>query len=404
MLTGNGVAFILRVPGTEHGDWWSLRGAPIFVSVAAISLLSKYLIRVGDRHLFNPSNIGLVLCFLILGSQYADPQDLWWGPVSPGIVAALVVISIGGVAITHRQGLMGVAASFFLTFALGTGVLSASGHCMTARWNAAPVCGDSYWWVLMSSPEILVFTFFMITDPRTIPAGRVARIGHGVGVGVVATLLVAPQTTEFATKVAILGALVLVCAARPLLDRWAPAVSSERDRLVAWLRADASGAPALARRAPLVVLGSVVFLAATVGAGVGARDPRPVVEPEVAGATRPQVDVPEGSVPRVVIGDSAKRTQPPLSSDAAQRMGHDLVAALIAEGGPDYEFESMTVVLLRDPDQPQAPPRLGITATGSVSDPTDGTTGPFEGSFALADAGGYYVITDRIPEVGAGGP
>ena len=26
MLTGNGVAFILRVPGTAHGDWWSLRG------------------------------------------------------------------------------------------------------------------------------------------------------------------------------------------------------------------------------------------------------------------------------------------------------------------------------------------------------------------------------------------
>src|SRR6187551_382390 len=25
LLTGNGVAFILRVPGTEHGDWWSMR-------------------------------------------------------------------------------------------------------------------------------------------------------------------------------------------------------------------------------------------------------------------------------------------------------------------------------------------------------------------------------------------
>src|SRR5207237_1581550 len=26
LLTGNGVAFILRVPGTHHGDWWTLRG------------------------------------------------------------------------------------------------------------------------------------------------------------------------------------------------------------------------------------------------------------------------------------------------------------------------------------------------------------------------------------------
>ena len=30
LLTGNGVAFILRVPGTPHGDWWSLHGAWIF--------------------------------------------------------------------------------------------------------------------------------------------------------------------------------------------------------------------------------------------------------------------------------------------------------------------------------------------------------------------------------------
>ena len=25
LLTGNGVAFVLRAPGTQHGDWWSLR-------------------------------------------------------------------------------------------------------------------------------------------------------------------------------------------------------------------------------------------------------------------------------------------------------------------------------------------------------------------------------------------
>src|SRR3954470_7718199 len=30
-LTGNGVAFVLRVPGTVHGDWWSLHGWWIYV-------------------------------------------------------------------------------------------------------------------------------------------------------------------------------------------------------------------------------------------------------------------------------------------------------------------------------------------------------------------------------------
>src|ERR1700693_1782324 len=53
LLTGNGVAFVLRVPGTHHGDWWSLRGAWIFAGTAAVSLLSKHVIRLRGRHLFN---------------------------------------------------------------------------------------------------------------------------------------------------------------------------------------------------------------------------------------------------------------------------------------------------------------------------------------------------------------
>ena len=84
LLTGNGVAFILRVPGTEHGDWWSMNGWWIFAGTAAISLLSKYVIKFRGSHVFNPSNFGLVLCFLLLGPEHADPLDFWWGPMSRG--------------------------------------------------------------------------------------------------------------------------------------------------------------------------------------------------------------------------------------------------------------------------------------------------------------------------------
>ena len=80
LLTGNGVAFILRVPGTEHGNWWSTRGWWIFAGTAAVALLSKYVLRVRGRHVFNPANIGLVLCFLVLGASRAEPLDFWWGP------------------------------------------------------------------------------------------------------------------------------------------------------------------------------------------------------------------------------------------------------------------------------------------------------------------------------------
>ena len=58
LLTGNGVAFVLRVPGTEHGDWWSMNGWWIFAGTAAVALLSKYLIAFRGRHVFNPRTSG----------------------------------------------------------------------------------------------------------------------------------------------------------------------------------------------------------------------------------------------------------------------------------------------------------------------------------------------------------
>ena len=169
LLTGNGVAFILRVPGTEHGDWWSMNGWWIFAGTAAVSLLSKYVIRFRGRHVFNPSNFGLVLCFLLLGAARAEPLDFWWGPMSPWLVLALAIIVGGGLAILSRLHLLGIAVGFWLAFAAGIGVLAASGHAMTARWHLGPISGEEFWRVIVFSPEILVFLFFMITDPKTVP-------------------------------------------------------------------------------------------------------------------------------------------------------------------------------------------------------------------------------------------
>ncbi len=179
-LTGNGVAFVLRVPGTQHGDWWSLHGAWIFAATAIVSLASKYLIRVDGRHLFTPSNFGLVLCFVLLGSGRVEPLDLWWGPMSPSLAFALAVIVVGGLAILSRLRLLAIAVAFWATFAACLAVVALAGHCITAPWHAGPICGREFWVLLVTSPEILVFSFFMITDPRTVPLGRRAtrRLRH----------------------------------------------------------------------------------------------------------------------------------------------------------------------------------------------------------------------------------
>ena len=193
LLTGNGVAFILRVPGTEHGDWWSMNGWWIFAGTAAVSLLSKYVIRFRGAHVFNPSNFGLVLCFLLLGPDSADPLDFWWGPMSPALALALAIIVVGGFLILSRLGLLAMALSFWLVFVAAVASSPRRGTAMTARWHLGPVDGLHFWTVLAFSPEILVFLFFMLTDPKTVPAGQRARVAFAVSVALLAAILVASR-------------------------------------------------------------------------------------------------------------------------------------------------------------------------------------------------------------------
>lgn len=368
LLTGNGVALLLRTPGTEHGDWWSTQGWPIFVAAAGISLLSKYAIRVGDRHLFNPSNFGLVVVFLVFGSDRADPQDLWWGPWRPGLALTLAVIVVGGITLALRLKLFSVAATFWLTFAACIGVLAMTGHAITARWHVGPLAGWDYWWVFVFSPEIVIFVFFMITDPRTAPMTPVARPIYAAAVGVLAGVLAALQTTEFATKVSLLLALTLVCATRPLLERWLPADRAfprATTRLLAGT--SALGAACLA----------AVLLAAQVPD-----------TPTLATSARTRVDdaLPEGAVPVVTVHPALARLPGAIDDAEAQVLGEDVVLGLRAEAtvageaaaeGAVPDVTSLEVVLLRDPVSPQALPQLGVVIDGETVRMVDRRAGEY---------------------------
>jgi hypothetical protein len=159
MLTGSGVALILRVVGTPPDDPWNTYAWYVFAGVAALSLLTKYVIRYHGSHVFNPSNIGLVVTFVVLGSSRVEPLDFWWAPLNLWMITAYVVIIGGGLLITRRLRLLGLAASFWVALAIGVGILAASGHCMTTNWAFAPVCGFDFWRVIVTSPEVMIFLF-----------------------------------------------------------------------------------------------------------------------------------------------------------------------------------------------------------------------------------------------------
>ncbi|HEY5058074.1 MAG TPA: MFS transporter [Gaiellaceae bacterium] len=268
LLTGNGIGFILRIPGTRHGDWWTFRGVWIYAAVAAVSLLSKYLITFRGRHIFNPSNLGLVLGFLILGSSRAEPLQFWWGPMSPALLIVLGTIVAGALVILSRVHLLTVAALFWATFAGGLGILALSGHAFSANWHLGPVADGYFWKVLITSPEVFIFMSFMITDPRTAPETARGRKIYAITIGLLGALLIAPMQTEFAAKVALLGTLTIVCAARPLIILAQEAVARRR-------AAGTWNLPNLPRRRPVLAamgaLGAASFAGLIVVSGSPAR-------------------------------------------------------------------------------------------------------------------------------------
>jgi len=219
ILTGNSVAFILRASGTRHGDWWSMRGIQFFVLAALLSLLSKYLIRPGGRHLFNPSNVGLVWCLLAIGPTHVFPQYLWWGPNHAGVAAAVAVILAGGLWVLKPVGMIPMALSFLATFGVLIGIFAAAGHSFIAIWHDGPVRGASYWFDIAVSPEVLVFVFFMMSDPQTTPKTARGRVVFGTATALVAAALIFFQPTEFGIKLAILSSLTVTCAQVPLIER-----------------------------------------------------------------------------------------------------------------------------------------------------------------------------------------
>src|SRR5262245_46811672 len=166
---------------------------------------------------------------------------------------------------------------------------------MTANWSFTPVCGTDFWRVIVTSPEVLIFLFFMITDPKTTPAGRVGRVVFALLVGILSVLVMAPQVDEWGTKVGLLSSLVIVCAARPLLDRVLPEPRSAADdlrRFATRVAVGGEGTGALPRvaRVGLLVVALLVLGAGIVVAGTPARGTAPANTAEILDRVPHQID------------------------------------------------------------------------------------------------------------------
>ena len=225
--------------------------------------------------------------------------------------------------------------TFWISLAVGVGLLAAVGHCMTARWAFAPVCGFDYWRVIVISPEVLIFMFFMITDPKTVPAGRVGRVVFGLLVAAMSTLLMAPQTDEFGTKVALLAGLVVVCAARPILDRLVPEPRSAADHLGRFATRPRHRRRTR-RRHPRAVLRTALIGAAVGAVGIGivaAGTPaRGVVVPATSDVLgRVPLDIDPATFPTITVEQDVSDWNHEIAGAGAQELVLNLVENLELE-------------------------------------------------------------------------
>ena len=362
LLTGNSTAFILRTPGTLHGQWWSLHGIEIFVGVVALGMATKYLIRWRGRHIFNPSNVALVVAFIALGPRYTEPLDLWWIPMGPWMIVTYAILIGGGVFIGWRLGLLGMEVAFMASFAIFVALALAPvpDHCMVASWHLSPLCGRSLWEILVTSPEVLIFALFMIPDPRTVPDGRVARIVFGVIVALLAVLFLGPTTLEFWTKTAILASLVVACALRfalvAFLASLQEATYGASSFLIPGWRVPAAIAVAsffvacvpvssdLSTHSPQPVAGlsdgttPTIPLIVGVGPGLGswvsasARDALPPPpDAQLVGVSASARVWVLPAVPQVAIPSNVSYFNPKMTPELARRVTHDAVLDLVIE-------------------------------------------------------------------------
>lgn len=122
-----------------------------YALTAAISILSKYVLRYKGRHIWNPSNFG-ISWMLFFAPMYVAGLSVQWG----NDLLPMAVIWMLGMVIVYRAKRFHVSITYvisFLVFAYIRSLITADPFLA----EVAPLTGPMY----------QLFIFFMITDPPT---------------------------------------------------------------------------------------------------------------------------------------------------------------------------------------------------------------------------------------------
>jgi len=131
----------------------------LMILTAVITIASKFLFQWNGKHSFNPTNFGIIATLALTGRVWVSPAQ--WGSQ---LYFAFLMACLGGIVI-HRAMRSDVSLAFIFFYA---GILF-----LRALWLGDP-------WSIptkqLQSGALLLFAFFMISDPKTTPDSRWGRI------------------------------------------------------------------------------------------------------------------------------------------------------------------------------------------------------------------------------------
>jgi enediyne biosynthesis protein E5 len=171
------------------------------IAAAALAVASKFVIRVRGKHVFNPTNVAIV-ALLLTGQAWVSPGQ--WGSAA---FFGFLLACIGGLVV-NRAARSDVTLAFLAAYAsLVVG---------RSLWLGEPMAIPIH---RLENGALLIFAFFMISDPRTAPDRRAGRVLFAVLVALGGAYV---QYRLFRTN-GLLWSLAAFAPAVPLIDRLLPA-------------------------------------------------------------------------------------------------------------------------------------------------------------------------------------
>ncbi|NNC76950.1 MAG: hypothetical protein HKN77_03240 [Woeseiaceae bacterium] len=135
---------------------------------AVIAIGSKFLIRVRGKHIFNPANVAIVT--LMLASDHAWISTGQWGNAAIG---AFLLACLGFLVLTRAK-----RSETTISFLAGYSLMLIG----RALWLGDPLAIPLH---QLQNGALLIFAFFMISDPKTAPDAARGRIAYGALVAAV---------------------------------------------------------------------------------------------------------------------------------------------------------------------------------------------------------------------------